>query len=273
MRGFTSIALVAFGLGALTGCGGTVLESPSGAPAGAAGTIGTNEGVGQIKVRNVHLAATEAGYPPGSAAPAELFLINNGMRQDALVGARSPQAERVELRWDRGCDGQAEPVPQIPVTAQGTVPLAPGQPESATPYRLEVIGLERMARPGTTFPLTLTFAQAGDVRVDAKIQATRDGDKPPPHPCAAPPGPPATAPPPPSTPQGREFTAQGTVQAGPRPDCRLLSGHGRPYILVGGDPAVVRPGAEITVRGSPVPELRTPCGHGTTLHVLQAMPR
>lgn len=234
------------------------------------GTVGSNTDVGQMQIRNLHLAATEDAYPPGSTAEARLHLINAAPRQDALVGARSPRAERVELRWDRACDGRAEPVGRIPITAHGTVPLAPGQPKGAAPYHLEIIGITQPTRPGTTFPVTLTFAQAGEVTVDAKVQATRDGDAPPPRPCGVP------APPAPPDSNGavdREFIASGTVETGPRPECRLLVDGGRPYVLVGGDPSELRPGANVVVRGRPDPGVPTSCGHGTTLRVLDVMPK
>lgn len=273
VRAGTALAAVC----ALVGCAphqaGDGAE-PGGSSPGA-GTVGTNAGAGSVQLRNVHLVATEAGYPPGSGARAELFLINEGPRPDELVGVRSPQADRIELRWDRGCDGKAEAVPSIPITAQGTVPLAPGQPASATPYHLEVAGLRQWARPGTTFPITFSFAAAGEVTVDAKVQATRDGDAPPTT-CAAPAGPPAATPPPaaPGDQQRREFTTTGTVRTGPSPDCRLLDdGRGRSYVLIGGDPARLRPGAELAVRGTPAPEVRTTCGYGPALHVLDSLPR
>lgn len=246
----------------LTGCDAQqVLQS---------GTVGSNTDVGQVQIRNLHLAETEAGYPPGSTAEARLHLINRAPRQDALLGARSPRAERVELRWDQACDGRAESVDRIPITARGVVPLAPGQPEGSTPYHLEIIGITQPTRPGTTFPVTLTFAQAGEVTIDAKVQATRDGDASPPRPCRAPP---PSAPPDPGGAVDREFTVSGTVETGPHPECRLLTDGGRPYVLVGGDPSALRPGAEIVVRGRPDPSLPTSCGHGPTLRVLDTMPR
>ncbi|MBB5068305.1 hypothetical protein [Saccharopolyspora gloriosae] len=93
---------------------------------------------------------------------------------------------------------------------------------------------------------------------------------PPPRPCRAPAPPAAPAP---GGASDREFAASGTVETGPRPECRLLTGAGRPCVLVGGDPSVLRPGAEVVVRGRPDPSVPASCGHGPTLRVLDAMPK
>lgn len=269
------IAAVSLGVLGVGGCGNPqeVIQS---------GTVGTNAQAGPVLLRNVHLAATENGYRPGDDADAQLSLVNQAPEWDALVSARSPDARQVNLRWDRGCDGQAEVVPRIPVSARGTVPASAGQPTGATPYHLEIVDVSQLARPGTTFPLTLTFERAGEVTLEAKVQATRDGDQPPPRPCqrqAAPPGQP-----PPGTPPGattgrspapapaREITVVGTVEAGAQPGCLLLTDGGRPYVLLGGDPALVHPGSHVVVRGRPDPGVPTTCGHGVTLHVINALP-
>lgn len=71
----------------------------------------------------------------------------------------------------------------------------------------------------------------------------------------------------------QEITATGRVQAGVEARCALLAVPGRsPYLLLGGDPAVVRPGAEVVVRGRPDPGALTTCMQGIPLHVSQAHP-
>lgn len=74
-------------------------------------------------------------------------------------------------------------------------------------------------------------------------------------------------------PTEQEITVTGTVQAGVEPRCSLLPGQGRtPYLLVGGDPSVVKPGAHLVVRGRPDPGALTTCMQGTPLHVSEAHP-
>ncbi|TDD55270.1 copper chaperone PCu(A)C [Saccharopolyspora elongata] len=247
-------------------------------------TVGTNARVGDVLVRNLHLAATEAAYRPGGGAMAYFALYNEARQPDALISARSEQAQRVLLRWDRACDGEAEVVDRIPLIPQGSVPVGPGQlPGGGTPYSLEIDGFKQVVRPGTTFPITLTFEQAGEVTVEAKVQPTRVGDEPPPAACPAgtsTPQPPVegTPPPPMDGPEhdaGKEITVTGIVRAGQQPDCRLLTGEedGRHYVLIDGDPAIVRPGATVVVRGRLEPDVPTHCAHGAVLRVINAIPR
>ncbi len=71
----------------------------------------------------------------------------------------------------------------------------------------------------------------------------------------------------------QEITVTGRVEAGVEPRCALLPGQGRtPYLLVGGDPSVVKPGAHLVVRGRPDPGALTTCMQGTPLHVSEAHP-
>ncbi|MCA1224795.1 hypothetical protein [Saccharopolyspora sp. 6M] len=74
-------------------------------------------------------------------------------------------------------------------------------------------------------------------------------------------------------PGAEQITVTGRVQAGVEPRCFLLPGQGRsPYLLVGGDPSVVKPGAHLVVRGRPDPGAPTTCMQGTPLHVSEAHP-
>ncbi|MBB4693526.1 hypothetical protein BKA14_003674 [Actinoplanes abujensis] len=58
-------------------------------------------------------------------------------------------------------------------------------------------------------------------------------------------------------------TLTGTVTAGAEHQCLLLEG----YLLVGGDRAVIRAGARLTVTGRVVPDLVTTCQQGIPLVV------
>ena len=236
-------------------------------------TVGTNAEVGNVLLRNVHLAATEDPYRPGDTAVARLMLFNQAHERDALLAARSPQAKQVRLKWDQQCDGTYEQVDRIPILPEGSVPNAPNQKTGAAPYQLQVVGISSEVRPGTTFPLTLTFEHAGRTTVEAKVQATRDGDAPAPAPCQTtsekPDPEPAT---PPEPEDARTIAVTGKVEQGPRPDCLLLSEPGRPYILLGGNPDVVHPGANVAVHGRLEPGTPVNCGHGEVLRVLDAIP-
>ncbi|GAA0555276.1 uncharacterized protein DUF461 [Saccharopolyspora erythraea NRRL 2338] len=236
-------------------------------------TVGSNARVGDVLLRNVHLAATEDPYQPGETATAKLMLFNQAQAPDALVEVESPHAKQVQMLWDRECDGTYERVDRIPLLPEGSVPNAPGQRTGGAPYHLEISDLSTLVRPGTTFPLTLTFERAGRTTIDAKVQATRDGDAPPAPPCRTAPAPTTPTPDPTQPPTDQwKISVVGTVEQGAEPGCLLLSERGRAYILLDGDPAVVHPGARVAVHGQLEPGTPAGCGHGDVLRVLDAIP-
>ncbi len=63
-------------------------------------------------------------------------------------------------------------------------------------------------------------------------------------------------------------TLTGTVTAGVERHCVLLDG----YLLVGGDPAVIRAGARLTVTGRVVADMVTTCQQGIPFLVASAVP-
>ncbi|MFI7674177.1 copper chaperone PCu(A)C [Actinophytocola sp. NPDC049390] len=148
-----------------TGCGAD--------PDRTADTMGSNGSVGAMLLRNVYVVAPGGdGYERGDDATVRLTLVNHAPRDDAVLGVRSTHAARVAMRWDRECDGVLEEVTKIPVLMNGTVPGADAA------YELELLDLTRKVRAGTTVPITFTFRNAGEVRLDAMVEATHDGDAP-----------------------------------------------------------------------------------------------
>jgi copper(I)-binding protein len=135
------------------------------------GEMGVDSAVGPILLRAVHVEAPPGGgYPPGGEATVRLTLINEGDEPDALVSVASPAADRVEIRWDRDCDGWAEAVGVLPM-----LPANPGPREEASlarpfdPYHLRLVDLRQEVLAGTVVPLVLTFAEAGDHRTAAYV--------------------------------------------------------------------------------------------------------
>lgn len=82
------------------------------------------------------------------------------------------------------------------------------------------------------------------------------------------------SPPPPASgkPGAGELTLSGTVEAGVEYGCLILNAGGSTYNLLGGDPAVVKVGARVNVRGRPDPGIITTCQQGTPFQVLEAHP-
>ncbi|WP_030486724.1 hypothetical protein [Micromonospora chokoriensis] len=71
----------------------------------------------------------------------------------------------------------------------------------------------------------------------------------------------------PSTPPGvGATTLSGTVQSGVEPGCVLLDG----YLLLGGSPEVLTPGARVEVTGRVEPGMMTTCQQGTPFVVTAA---
>lgn len=144
---------------------------------GPAGTLGSNGRVGDVLLRNVYLAASgDGGYGPGDDGLVRLWLFNRSAEADALVDVRSAQAESARVGWDRDCDGTYETVPELPIRADGTVPYE-------RPYAVELLDFTGEVRGGTTVPLTFTFKNAGETRLDVLVEAEGDGDVPDPVRC------------------------------------------------------------------------------------------
>ena len=69
------------------------------------------------------------------------------------------------------------------------------------------------------------------------------------------------------TPPADEVTVTGTVIEGVEPNCLLLTGGGRTYLLVGGDRAELRAGARVAVTGRVDRGLLSTCQQGEPLVV------
>lgn len=67
-----------------------------------------------------------------------------------------------------------------------------------------------------------------------------------------------------------ELTLTGKVSAGVEANCLVLDAGGKQYLLVGGDPNVLKPGAQVQVRGEVKPDLVSTCQQGEPLQVSEA---
>jgi periplasmic copper chaperone A len=111
-------------------------------------------------------------YVPQPSAPgrtvAYLIIRNNGGR-DRLVSARTSVGGQVTFQA-AGPDGAADPrtISSIPIPADATVRLVPNG------LHLLITGAGRM-RGGRDITLTLTFAHAGAVSVEAQVTNPQTG--------------------------------------------------------------------------------------------------
>ncbi|GAA0251437.1 hypothetical protein GCM10010492_59760 [Saccharothrix mutabilis subsp. mutabilis] len=84
--------------------------------------------------------------------------------------------------------------------------------------------------------------------------------------------PPAVTALPPTTTGPATTTLRGEVVAGVEPGCLVLMTDRGQYLLLGGDPQVVRAGARVVVEGTPEPDQATTCQQGTPFTVHKATP-
>ena len=97
------------------------------------------------------------GLSAGAAAPLRLAMTNESKTtNDALVGVSTPVAQRATLEHD------GHPVARIEIAADTQTDL-----EWHTGVQLE--DLRRSLAPGQYFPITLTFAHAAPVTVQATV--------------------------------------------------------------------------------------------------------
>ncbi len=109
--------------------------------------------------------------PAQKAGAGYMIVRNAGSSDDRLVAAAAAVAERVELHTHIMEDGVAKmrQVEAIDVPAGGEAKLAPGG------LHIMFIGLTGPLEEGTSFPLTLTFENAGAVEVEVPIRDVRAG--------------------------------------------------------------------------------------------------
>lgn len=119
--------------------------------------------LGPIVIGHPWSRPTAPGMPMGVAY---FTLTNNGNQPDALIGARTPRAARVEIHGTRIEDGVARmrPLEEIPLAPGKTVKVEPGG------IHLMLVELDDALVSGTRVPLTLEFRVAGQVTVELSVE-------------------------------------------------------------------------------------------------------
>src|SRR4051812_28730656 len=131
----------------LTSCGTNVVSG---------GMSNPEARVGPVHVSDVHVIhSTAGGYAAGTSASMDFLLQSSGQDRDALVGASSPVAGRVELLLDGRVVDRVLVAPDQTVT-RGT--------------QLRLLDLRQPLQPGDRISVTFRFQGAGDVTVDAPVR-------------------------------------------------------------------------------------------------------
>lgn len=120
--------------------------------------------VGELEIGHPWARMTPAGATVGGGY---LSVHNEGKEADTLVSATSEVAERVEIHEMSVSDGvmKMRMLPEgVTIPAGAEVALAPGG------YHLMMMGLKQPLKEGESFKGTLTFAKAGTVNVEFKVE-------------------------------------------------------------------------------------------------------
>jgi periplasmic copper chaperone A len=93
-------------------------------------------------------------------------IVNTGSQADALIGASSSVASKVEMHETRIVGDVAEmvPIPRVDVPAHGQVEFKPGG------YHVMLEGLTQDLKEGQTITLTLQFENSGAITLDVPIR-------------------------------------------------------------------------------------------------------
>ena len=118
--------------------------------------------IGEIEVERAWSRASIGIDRPGVAY---LTIRNTGIADDVLTGITTTVADMPMLHETVVTDGIASMphVMSVPVPAGGMIALEPGG------FHAMLMGLNQTLEKGATFPVTLTFQNAGAVTVDVEI--------------------------------------------------------------------------------------------------------
>ncbi len=111
--------------------------------------------------------------PASGTGAAYLSIKNNGSETDTLVSVASPVAAKTQLHQTTN-DGGIMKMRQV----ERGVAVAPGATVEFKPggYHIMLLGLKQKLDDGQHIPLTLTFAKAGAIDVEAYVEKTPGGE-------------------------------------------------------------------------------------------------
>lgn len=128
-----------------------------------------DDGSGALRIEQPWSRATAPGAAVGVGY---LVIVNEGARDDRLLGGETPVAGRVTLHRSVEEDGTSRMEHQdegIPVPAGERVVLEPGG------YHLMLMQLGQRLEKGDSVPLTLRFERAGAIEVELEVRGLTAG--------------------------------------------------------------------------------------------------
>jgi hypothetical protein len=111
--------------------------------------------------------------PPGMDVGVAYFTIRNAGRSDRLLRVSSPVAKSAELHVSEMKNGV------VKMEGLASVDVGSGAPVAFEPSGRHVMlmGLKHPLKEGDVFPLTLTFANAGQVQTSVRVRGVDGKDK------------------------------------------------------------------------------------------------
>lgn len=119
----------------------------------------------------MNAVAPKSLTPSARSAAVYMMLMNHGSAADVLAKVETPVADHATAHQSIEEDGvmKMREVEAFELKAGDTISFAPGG------YHVMLTGLKSPLRTGDSFPLTLTFKSAGEVRVEVKVVDKVDG--------------------------------------------------------------------------------------------------
>jgi periplasmic copper chaperone A len=127
--------------------------------------VAQETGNASITVKQPWARATPSGAKTGAVY---MTIDNKSATVDRLTGVSSEVADKLqihEMKVQNGVMQMREITGGLPISAGSSVVLKPGG------YHVMLFGLKKPLTAGETFPLTLTFEQAGNISVTVPVQA------------------------------------------------------------------------------------------------------
>lgn len=124
-----------------------------------------------VRIAHPFATPTPPGAPNGGAY---LDISVDGKSPATLIRASSPASDSVEIHDMTMHDGvmQMRPVEQLDITSNDPVRMRPGGG-----YHLMLMQLTSPLAEGDSFPLTLEFAQRGEIAVEVWVQSATAGSE------------------------------------------------------------------------------------------------
>lgn len=118
---------------------------------------------GKLTIEQPTARPTRPGQPSGAAY---VSIDNRGNASDRLIGASSPVAGKTEIHTMSMEDNvmRMREVDAITIDAGAKIVMRPG-----AGYHLMLLELKKPLKAGEQFPLTLRFANAGEVPVTVEV--------------------------------------------------------------------------------------------------------